>query len=302
MAAHQENPDRIPVEGGGPRTIPLPPAEFAHRVGCIPAPDCMKRYVGLGARIRAEIDAMLPSDWTWEGKRVLDFGCGAGRVLRHFVSEAEVAEFHGSDIDPEMIAWLQANLCPPLAGANVNRPAPPLPYPESSFDLVIATSVFTHIVDEWSSWLLEMHRILKPDGLLLATFLGRGMSEVIAGDEDWDPNRIGMNPFNLGGGAPDVLHSEWWLREHWGRAFDFLEFRPEGFAAGKQPGVGGHGCVLMRPRPVSLAREDLERERPGDDRYAAARSHHLEQVRAGRRSRGSLARRIQRAVRARTRR
>jgi len=34
--------------------------------------------------------------------------------------------------------------------------------------------VFTHI-ENWSPWLLEMHRVLKPDGILIASFLGEGM-------------------------------------------------------------------------------------------------------------------------------
>jgi cyclopropane fatty-acyl-phospholipid synthase-like methyltransferase len=44
--------------------------------------------------------------------------------------------------------------------------------PDGYFDLVYAISVFTHITHEWSAWLLELHRILKPEGLLLATFCG----------------------------------------------------------------------------------------------------------------------------------
>ncbi|MCA1697943.1 MAG: class I SAM-dependent methyltransferase [Actinobacteria bacterium] len=54
---------------------------------------------------------------------------------------------------------------------------PPLPQPDAYFDLVWATSVFTHISDHWSAWLLELHRLLKDGGLLIATFLGRGVLE-----------------------------------------------------------------------------------------------------------------------------
>jgi hypothetical protein len=36
--------------------------------------------------------------------------------------------------------------------------------------------VFTHITEHWSAWLLELRRVLKPDGLLLASFLDRKVS------------------------------------------------------------------------------------------------------------------------------
>ena len=52
-----------------------------------------------GRATRLEILERLPESWSFAGRRVLDFGCGAGRTLRHFVTEAEVGEFHGCDID-----------------------------------------------------------------------------------------------------------------------------------------------------------------------------------------------------------
>ena len=236
----------------------------------------MEQYVALGGRMRQQVLDVLPPDWTFEDKRILDFGCGAGRLLRQFTAEAEVAEFYGSDIDAEMIEWLQENLCPPVVAAEVNGEAPPLAFPDSHFDLVLATSVFTHISDQWSAWLLEMHRVLKPDGLLLATFLGRGMSMKLLG-ESWDESRVGMNSLGYTTGTPYVFHSKWWLRAHWGRAFDFLALKPDGFATSRK-GVG-HGYVLLRPKPNPPdTREELERERPRDERYVAARRHHLRQL------------------------
>ncbi len=46
---------------------------------------------------------------------------------------------------------------------------------DGSFDLIWAVSVFTHLAETWSAWLLELHRVLKPGGILLATFMGEGM-------------------------------------------------------------------------------------------------------------------------------
>ena len=75
-------------------------------------------------------------------------------------------------------------------------------------------------------------------------------------------------------GGPFVFHSEWWLREHWGRAFeiDFLERRPAVPAPGQTA-----GAVVLRPRPGHLDAADLER--PGDGaRELAAAEQNLEQL------------------------
>jgi SAM-dependent methyltransferase len=119
------------------------------------------------------------------------------------------------------VEWVRSTLVPPMH-VFVNGETPPLPFPDAHFDLIWAVSVFTHLRDHWADWLVELHRLLTPDGRLVATFLGEGMSESIA-NEPWDPDRVGMNvlrawqPWDLGG--PSVQHSEWWLREHWGRVF-----------------------------------------------------------------------------------
>src|SRR3712207_8661275 len=45
--------------------------------------------------------------------------------------------------------------------------------------------------------------------------------------------RIGMTVLGYGhpweAGGPMVLHSEWWIRAHWGRAFEIDYFQPGGF-------------------------------------------------------------------------
>jgi len=155
-----------------PVDLPLPPLDLANRVGAIKdRSDPWERFLDVGAISRREIVSALPADWTFEGKRALDFGCGVGRTLRHFVGEAESGELWGCDIDGPSIAWMRERLCPPF---HVVRSGvePPLPFPDGHFDLVWAVSVFTHLADTWSAWLLELHRVLAPGGLLFATFMG----------------------------------------------------------------------------------------------------------------------------------
>lgn len=95
-------------------------------------------------------------------------------------------------------------------------------------------------------------------GLLIATYMGQWMSEFVAG-EPWDENQVGMNvlrhnhPWTDGG--PLVMISEWWLREHWGRAFEVVHIA--------EP-IHNFSWALLRKRDVELTADDIAR--PSDDR------------------------------------
>jgi SAM-dependent methyltransferase len=256
-----------------------PPLELANRVGSLAeAPDPFAYYEELGHGTRQGIVDRLPPDWTFRGKRVLDFGCGAGRTLRHFTDEASAAEFWGCDIDDASINWMEKHMCPPFQ-VFVNGVEPPLDRPDASFDLIWAISVFTHLPESWSRWLVELNRLLKPDGLLFVTFMGRGMSEEIAG-ESWNEKKFGMNVIKYGQGwdlgGPMVLHSPWWIEEHWGRAFEILSLEPDGFAS--KPWLD-HGSVLMRRRGHVVDSEELERMAAPYAREAHALAHNVKQLR-----------------------
>ncbi len=262
----------------GSADLPYPPLELANRVGSLEAAaEPYVYYDELGRDARSSIVRMLPAGWQFEGKRVLDFGCGAGRTLRHFASEAAHGEFWGCDIDEPSVAWLKENLTPPFHIFS-NGPEPPLDQPRSSFDLVWGISVFTHLTDSWSRWLAELHRILRPEGLLYLTFMGRGMYELIAG-EQLSESQVGMNITKCGQSwdlwGPMVLHSPWWIEEHWGRAFEILSLVPDGFATS---GPIGQGAVLMRRRDVAVTPLLFEQIRPDDGREAAALLQNVEQL------------------------
>jgi len=204
-----------------PDATPLPPFELANRVGRGDS------FEEAGRATRLEIVKHLPESWSFAEKRVLDFGCGAGRTLRHFVEDARAGEFHGCDIDGPSVAWLAENMSPPFHVFR-NEETPPLPLDGDSFDLVWAISVFTHISDRWAAWLLELHRILREGGVLFATIHSPDRSEEwakVPRDErpgrsatPSEVDRVGMNVLNYGRswdeGGPTVFHSEWWLREH----------------------------------------------------------------------------------------
>lgn len=249
-------------------SVPLPPPHLAARVGPGEGADPHEAYLREGAAVRTRIERFLPPDWTFEGKRVLDFGCGSARVLRHFLGEAGAGEFWGCDIDGPSVEWVRSNLSPPLHCVQTGL-APPLPFEDSRLDLIWATSVFTHI-DRWSDWLLELHRVLRPEGMLIASFLGEGMWEGLVG-EPYPEDEVGMavlGHWKDGGAGSWVFHSEWWLREHWGRAFDVLEVaRPPRNVDGS-PQVT-HSYIALRKRPGAITAGQLERCDPAEPRELA---------------------------------
>lgn len=99
--------------------------------------------------------------------RVLDFGCGCGRLARHWPRHTTAA-IEGFDINPDLVRWCQGHL-PGTYG--VSRLRPPLPVAEARYDGVIGFSVFTHLRAETQrAWCAELARVTRPGGVLALTF------------------------------------------------------------------------------------------------------------------------------------
>jgi SAM-dependent methyltransferase len=104
--------------------------------------------------------------------RVLDFGCGWGRVIRFFLKDVAPENLIGIDSDERAIAtcletnpWCRFQLCDTL---------PPSLLDAGSFDLIYAYSVFSHLSESTHlAWLEEFERLLKPDGVLILTTFPR---------------------------------------------------------------------------------------------------------------------------------
>lgn len=157
----------VPNEDEG---LPLPPPRLIDLVAGCPEPVW---FLGGGRKAAKSIRAILANNGISleELDAILDFGCGCGRVMRHWRS-VEGPQFFGSDYNSELITWCRENL--PFARVEVNDLAPPLPYDDASFDLVYALSVFTHLTESLQrAWLAELARLLPPDGLLILTVHGR---------------------------------------------------------------------------------------------------------------------------------
>jgi 2-polyprenyl-3-methyl-5-hydroxy-6-metoxy-1,4-benzoquinol methylase len=111
--------------------------------------------------------------------RMLDFGCGCGRVLRHWRGTAEL---YGVDCNSELVEWCSRKL--PRAKASVNRTEPPLIYPSGKFDVIYAFSVLTHMPEDLqNAWMKEFARILKPAGQLIFSTHGQHYFGRLSGEE-----------------------------------------------------------------------------------------------------------------------
>lgn len=104
-------------------------------------------------------------------RRVLEWGCGPGRVIRHLHHFLPAGvETHGSDYNARSIRWCQTN----LPGRFVpNDLAPPIDYPGGTFDAIYAHSVLTHLSrDMHFAWMKELNRLLTANGIVILTLNG----------------------------------------------------------------------------------------------------------------------------------
>ncbi len=121
-----------------------------------------------GGRMGADVVRQLLSEsgrTMGQCRAILDFGCGCGRVLRHFQNLTGSA-LYGADVDEDLVQWCATHL--PFAKVSVNPAEAPAPFPGEFFDAIYAFSVLTHMpAAAQKRWLREFHRMMKPGGLLI---------------------------------------------------------------------------------------------------------------------------------------
>jgi ubiquinone/menaquinone biosynthesis C-methylase UbiE len=161
--------------------FPIPPQEL--RLGYAGEPDV---YLTNGRRdVQTMLDLLRAAGTRLErGTRILDFGCGAGRMLRWFADFASHGEVWGTDISAEHIVWCTQHLALPFHFL-VNTSLPHLPYEDRYFDVVYAGSVFTHIDDLAQTWFLELRRVLRAGGKLYVTIHDRHSIELLTHAFPW---------------------------------------------------------------------------------------------------------------------
>ncbi|MDB5103768.1 MAG: Methyltransferase type 11 [Fibrobacteres bacterium] len=109
-----------------------------------------------------------------ESVSLLDWGCGPARVVRHMpeLLEGRECKVSGSDYNPRSVAWCQAHV--KGVAFSLNGSNPPLAHPDASFDAIYGISVLTHLSpDQHAQWAKELHRVLRPGGVLFLSTHGR---------------------------------------------------------------------------------------------------------------------------------
>jgi SAM-dependent methyltransferase len=222
----QQNPPEIRFKG------PIPPRALRKRVH---GHTQIYSFERVGVAVRDDILAAIAGRLTLDHRaRVLDFGCGCGRVLVYF-KDATACQMIGSDIDGEAIAWCKENLAE--FGSFVHNGAlPPLALPDASVDFLYSVSVFTHLPEDMQfQWLGELRRVVKPGGLLLLTT--RGIRDVPLTWVQRLKFRLKGFVYVAGGktpGLPDfyrnAFHTEAYIRDRWGGFFEIVGFKERGIA------------------------------------------------------------------------
>src|SRR5215471_3782706 len=126
---------------------------------------------------------------------ILDFGCGAGELV-----EAGIAaglNMSGADV------FYEGASARPRGGRIHEIRDGVLPFPDATFGLVVNNQVMEH-VEDLDAALHEIHRVLRPGGLVLSVFPSRDV---------WREGHIGI-PFShwFPQGSPVRFYYTWLLR------------------------------------------------------------------------------------------
>ena len=183
-------------------------------------------------------------------KRVLDWGCGAGRLTRYLTTLDNV-DVTGIDIDDINVQWCKSSITG--AAFETVATAPPTRFDEKSFDLIVGISIFTHLREpDQFAWLEELQRIVSDDGLVMVSYHGPTvlgfvrakqplLEEIekqgifITGNNNQVDN-IGDDEYYV-----NVSHSRRYILENWGKYFEIIDVVPGFF--------GRQDMVVMKKRP-----------------------------------------------------
>jgi SAM-dependent methyltransferase len=177
--------------------------------------------------------------------RILDFGCGAARMMRWLDVDPDMCDVWGVDINAENIVWCQQNLSPPFNFATTTT-FPHLPFEDGYFGFIYAGSVFSHISDLADTWLLELRRILAPGGRLYITVHDTHTVDVIMGfrpdhhlywftrllnafekQSGFRSSKYGMFTITRTPHGAQVFYDHDFIRHHWGRHLQILSITPQ---------------------------------------------------------------------------
>jgi SAM-dependent methyltransferase len=133
------------------------------------------------------------------GRRVLDAGCGGGRTAAWLVELG--ADVVGIDVSPELVRLARQRL--PSASFVIGDLAEPLPFEDGAFDVTVAGLVM-HYLRDWVPTLLELRRVLRPDGVVALSTHHPAMDAELAGSDDYFALELLRDVWTVGGREREV--------------------------------------------------------------------------------------------------
>ena len=117
-----------------------------------------------------EVDRVVEG-LSFEGKTVLDIGCGSGGITLHLVERHGAAHATGFDVEQPVLEAARRR----AAGRGlsdrasfVQAPPGPLPFADRSFDVIFSKDALLHVPDK-DGLFAEIFRVLKPGGVFAAS-------------------------------------------------------------------------------------------------------------------------------------
>ena len=228
--------------------LPIPPPHLLRLVG---GTEDVARFLGSGGDAVRGIREILEKNGLRleDFEAILDFGCGAGRVLRH-MAEVRGPSLHGADYNAELIAWCRQNLG--FAEFQNNGLGGGIAGPSWRYDFVYAVSVFTQLSESLQfSWIKELSRVLRPGGYLLLTTQGEHDLPHLTPDERAKFLRGELVVRVVRGkGCHEcaTFHPPGYVREKMARGFTVVDFLPQGARGNPRQDV-----YLLKKDPSPLA-------------------------------------------------
>lgn len=253
--------NRRPTANWGSPSELLPPPELQAWVG----PGGAEAYKAAGDRFLGflvDLCGLQPGD------AVLDVGCGSGRMARPLTGYLDRnGRYAGFDVSREAIAWCTEN----ISGSHPNfdfrvvdirsgsyNPNGKFnasdfrfPYADSSFDVVLLASVFTHMLPTGvKHYMSEIVRVLKPGGRSLITFFllneeSSALSEEGKGQIKFEHEMHGYRTTNVEKPEAAIAYPEVFVRELYAKCgLEIREPLRYGSWCGRTDATSGQDLVI----------------------------------------------------------
>lgn len=180
-------------------------------------------------------------------RSVLDFGGASGRFARQVALAYPEATVTIAELNVNHVAWVEKYFGRSVRAVKVS-PYPHFTFPDNSFSLCVALSVFTHIDSYESGWLTEIHRVLVEGGYAFLTIHSEHTWPILPSQpcvlasvrkdpnmgsvyDPWQPMPDERIVFNWTTDSIEMncnvfFHTEY-IRRCWGKWFEIVDILPQ---------------------------------------------------------------------------